>query len=235
MKLSKEHINQLYKFTQAHFVEWYDLQTELVDHLANDIEDIWEKDPKLNFDQAKNKAFKKFGIFGFSDVIADKTKAVNKHYWKVFWNIFKNYFKPPKILQILLATLIFFTIADLMKDKITILIISFWIIFIIPVIFFFKYNVDLKRKFKKTGKKWMVDEMIRQSGLFFFLGIQIPIHLLKYINNDSFALNSFWLFITSFSLSIFAAFVFVIIKIMPPKLEKEMTLLYPEYKLYKKA
>lgn len=49
MKLSSKHIDQLYKFTSAHFVEWYDLQTELVDHLANDIEDIWEKDPKLSF------------------------------------------------------------------------------------------------------------------------------------------------------------------------------------------
>ena len=65
MKLTSQHIDQLYKFTRAHYVEWYDLQTELVDHLANDIENIWEKEPNLSFDQAKNKAFKKFGIFGF--------------------------------------------------------------------------------------------------------------------------------------------------------------------------
>ena len=235
MKLSKEHIDQLYKFTRAHFVEWYDLQTELVDHLANDIESIWEKEPKLTFDQAKNKAFKKFGIFGFSDVITDKSKAVNKRYWKVFWNIFKDYIKPPKILLVLLGSLFIFTIADLTEYKITILISAFWIIFIIPIVFFFKYNIELKRKFKKTGKKWLVDEMIRQSCLFFFLGIQIPIQLLKYVNNNSFTIDTFWLFITSFLLAVFATFVYVVIKIMPPKLEEQMSKQFPEYKLYKKA
>ena len=235
MKLTPKHIDQLYKFTRAHYVEWYDLQTELVDHLANDIEAIWEKEPNLTFDQAKNKAFKKFGIFGFSDVINDKSKAINKRYRKILWQIFKEYFKPPKILMLLLTTLIFFTIVDLMNHKITLLITTFWIIFFIPVIFFFKYNIELKKRFKKTGKKWMVDEMIRQSGLFFFLGIQIPFQLLKYVNNDSFEINSFSLLITSFSLSVFAVFVYIIVKIIPPKLENEMTQLYPEYKLYKKA
>lgn len=38
--LSKEDIQNLYTFTRQHYVEHYDLQTELVDHLANDIEII---------------------------------------------------------------------------------------------------------------------------------------------------------------------------------------------------
>lgn len=235
MKLTSKHIDQLYKFTRAHYVEWYDLQTELVDHLANDIEHIWKEEPNLTFNQTKNKAFKKFGVFGFGDVIADKTNAVNKHYWKVFWNIFKNYFKPPKILLVLLTTLIIFTIADLTEHNITPLVIAFWIIFTVPIVFFFKYNINLKRKLKKTGKKWLVDEMIRQSGLFFFLAIQIPIQSLKYVNNDSFVLNTSWLLTISFLLSVFATFVYIVIRIMPPKLEEEMSKLYPEYKLYKKA
>lgn len=38
MKLTKTQIQNLYTFTKNHFVEYYDLQTELVDHLVNDIE-----------------------------------------------------------------------------------------------------------------------------------------------------------------------------------------------------
>ena len=38
MKLTPQQIEQLYQFTRQHYVEWYDLQTELVDHLANSIE-----------------------------------------------------------------------------------------------------------------------------------------------------------------------------------------------------
>jgi len=54
MTLTEEHIDQLYKFTRKHFVEHYDVQTELVDHLANDIEQIWIDQPKLSFEEARD-------------------------------------------------------------------------------------------------------------------------------------------------------------------------------------
>ena len=50
MKLTAEQIEQLYVFTRQHYVEYYDLQTELVDHLANAIEQQWESNPKLTFE-----------------------------------------------------------------------------------------------------------------------------------------------------------------------------------------
>jgi hypothetical protein len=46
-------------------VEWYDLQSELVD-LANAIETQWQENPKLSFDSPKQFKFKKFG---FMDVV----------------------------------------------------------------------------------------------------------------------------------------------------------------------
>ena len=48
-KLSKEQIQHLYTFTRQHFVEHFDVQTELVDHLANDIEQILTEKPTLSF------------------------------------------------------------------------------------------------------------------------------------------------------------------------------------------
>ena len=45
MKLSSNQIQQLYTFTQQHYVEYYDLQTELVDHLANSIEEQCTENP----------------------------------------------------------------------------------------------------------------------------------------------------------------------------------------------
>ena len=62
MKLSPEQIERLYQFTRQHYVEYYDLQTELVDHLANAIEEQWTANPKLSFEQALQVEFKKFGI-----------------------------------------------------------------------------------------------------------------------------------------------------------------------------
>lgn len=86
--LSKEQIDALFDFTRKHYVEYYDLQVELVDHLANDIEQIMNENPKISFEQARDKAFKKFGITGFSDVVSAKTWQMQKEYYKL---IFKHF------------------------------------------------------------------------------------------------------------------------------------------------
>ena len=80
MKLTPEQIERLYLFTRQHYVEWYDLQTELVDHLANAIEQQWQENPKISFEDALQKEFKKFGVFGFMDVVEKRQAAMNKLY-----------------------------------------------------------------------------------------------------------------------------------------------------------
>jgi len=40
-KLTGKQVEELYAFTQKHYVPYYDLQTELVDHLSNGIEEQW--------------------------------------------------------------------------------------------------------------------------------------------------------------------------------------------------
>ncbi len=97
MKLTENHIKQLYKFTREHFVYHYDVQTELVDHLANDIEQTWEAKPQLTFEQARDVSFKKFGVFGFMNVVDKKQKAMGKKYWKIILQFAKDWFQLPKI------------------------------------------------------------------------------------------------------------------------------------------
>ena len=63
MKLTETHIQGLYKFTRKHYVYFYDVQSELVDHLANDIEDIWQAQPNLSFQDARDTSFKKIWYF----------------------------------------------------------------------------------------------------------------------------------------------------------------------------
>ena len=136
MKLTENHIDQLYKFTRKHYVYFYDVQSELVDHLANDIEEIWVEKPSLSFEQARDTSFKKFGIFGFMDVIEAKQKQMNKRYMKILWRFFKEWFTLPKfvitssiflvlfyILQIqfseyiLLGAMLILVIFDLIKQS----------------------------------------------------------------------------------------------------------------------
>ena len=83
MKLTPAQIDQLYTFTRQHYVEYYDLQTELVDHLANAIEEQWQENPKLSFDDALNIEFKKFGVLGFTELINKRRKALRNKYIRI--------------------------------------------------------------------------------------------------------------------------------------------------------
>jgi hypothetical protein len=81
-------------------VEWYDLQTELVDHLANAIEQQWQENPKILFEDALQMEFKKFGVFGFMDVV----EKDNWHYKNVtanwFGSILRNFLRFQKLLSL---------------------------------------------------------------------------------------------------------------------------------------
>ncbi|MDG1729693.1 MAG: hypothetical protein P8K68_11940 [Algibacter sp.] len=111
-KLTDHHIEALYKFTRNHYVAWYVVQIELVDHLANGIENQWIENPNLSFESALATEFKKFGIFGFSDVIEQKTKALNTFYRKEIWKYFKDFFRLPKIIATLFSIWGLFIIRD---------------------------------------------------------------------------------------------------------------------------
>ena len=105
MILTPSQINQLYLFTRQHYVEYYDLQSELVDHLANAIEAQIELSPKLTFDEALQIEFKKFGVFGFMDVLYKRRAVLNKKYYKIVWQYFKDFFGVPKIVFTIAITL----------------------------------------------------------------------------------------------------------------------------------
>ena len=97
MELSKEQIQQLFKFTEKKYVHWYDLQIELVDHLASRIEEEMDAEKSLNFDSALHKVYKEFGISGFSKVVAEKSTQLYRQAQKIWWHELLLLLKWPKI------------------------------------------------------------------------------------------------------------------------------------------
>lgn len=85
MQLTEEHIQELYQFTEKKMVRWYDLQIELVDHLATRIEEELEKDSSLNFEAALSKVYKDFGLFGFSKIVQEKENHLQRSAHKLWW------------------------------------------------------------------------------------------------------------------------------------------------------
>lgn len=228
MKLNESQIQDLYAFTRRHFVEHYDLQTELVDHLANDIEAMWEKQPKLSYEEAKNKAFKKFGIFGFMEPIEQKAKAMNKRYMRYLWTELKKWFELPQILATVSLFLVFYFAFSSKHAAV------FSVIFYVTIAAWSIYkNIQLNRQFRRrkeiSNKKWMLEEMIfRQAGgtsLVFLSQVYNVFTLDKYLSNI-YVLIGFSLAFTALVLVNYISF-----ELIPSKAEKLLNETYPEFSL----
>ena len=234
MKLTTSQIDQLFTFTRQHFVEYYDLQTELVDHLANAIEAQIQENPKLTFDQALNIEFKKFGVFGFMDVVESRQAALGKKYNAIVWLHFKTFFAVPKIVLTVAMISVFYTILKVITIK-EYVFMGFYMV-LIAAMFYEIYKSHKTRKNKKrTGeKRWLFEEIISQYGN--FAGIIIfPFNMMTqtFNHSDSLLSNDFGIMAVSFFLVSLSLFLFIIFKIIPAKAEAYLQATYPEYKLEK--
>ncbi len=228
MQLTQQHIQQLYTFTQMHYVEYYDLQTELVDHLANGIEQQWETNPDLAFESALQIEFKKFGVCGFSDVVSEKTKALNKHYWLLIWNDFKSFFTIPKIILTLFLMWSYFQLLINAPNKAWVLVPSLIIILVFPLFKVYKSYKTIKKQQKKTQKKWMFEAIsLSLGGMLHLFHIPLQIAFLVDLDNWGFWYSLiFSVFIIAFAITIYIA-----LYIASPKLKTTMAKQYPDYKI----
>ncbi|MET6989567.1 hypothetical protein [Sediminicola arcticus] len=229
MNLNQDQIQELYTFTRKHFVEHYDLQTEMVDHLANGIELQWKQTPTLTFHEALNKEFKKFGIFGFQDVISERVKAMEKRYRAIIWRFYREYFTLPKVVLTLFLTMIYFSLLRVMTQE---MVYYFFVAnsagLMIPL---FISSIRYRKKLNAKPRKWMMEEMIfNQMGLF-NLGI-LPLHLLNLnLLSHRFVHNQWFLLALSFFLTCYILLFYIIAFIIPTKAEQLLSETYPEYKL----
>ncbi len=111
MTLSQEQIQQLFLFTEKKFVRWYDLQVELVDHLANKIEAEMELDPSLSFDRALGNVYAEFGIFGFAQIVREKEDSLRKGNNKLLWKEIRTQFTWPNVVRSFAILAVILTIA----------------------------------------------------------------------------------------------------------------------------
>lgn len=229
MKLTENQIQQLYQFTRDHYVEHYDLQTELVDHLANGIEKRWEENPTLSFEDALRKEFKQFGIFGFNDVIEKHTSALSKKYFKIIFRFLREYIKLPKIIGTIGAILVLFYIIRYVS-------VSMWIMGFMAFLGFLYFSFTVatqnrayKKQAKKTGKRWKLEEMIFNAGNggFFILNLFQLVYHSKILTLDHYAIQ-----LLSAVVLVFAVlFTYISTVILPEKAEELLRETYPEYEL----
>jgi len=187
MHLTREQIEYLMSFVKKHYVEWYDLQVEMVDHLANDIEQIMRENPHISFEEALEKAFKKFGPMGFMDIAEKKQNALKKKYLlNIIYELRQSLFSY-RFIYFTLATVFYYIILTRFPQKT--LILSLILLTIIPFLYSIINLLKIRRKKKKGEKIYLVDQVITNSSLlislimlnlfnvfnsFFFHGKEIP-------------------------------------------------------------
>lgn len=230
MKLTEQHIDQLYTFTRKHFVDYYDLQTELVDHLAQGIEQNWEKNATISFDDALSAEFKKFGVFGFSDVVEQRRLALTKRYNTIVWKHFKEFFSVPKIFLTALLIYTSFKVLQTVGHAQEIIV----SLSLIGLIFMFFKMTKNKRKVAKkqsSEKKWLLDEIIFSYGDWLFI-CGLPMQIILHISPEAFLNPIVLLVAITFVVSLFLL-KYVMIFSIPEKSEDFLLETHPEYKFSK--
>jgi hypothetical protein len=86
--LTKEQIDSLFDFCRVNGVKAYDVQVELVDHLANGVEKELAEHPDWSFQQALDVVFVSFGHRKFAPLLQEKRKAARLFCWRLFWAVF---------------------------------------------------------------------------------------------------------------------------------------------------
>jgi hypothetical protein len=198
--------------------------------LANAIEAQWQLTPTRTFDEALQIEFKKFGIFGFSDVVQERHVALEKKYRKIVWSHFKTFFQLPQIIGTFSAVGILFFVFKLSLYS-GIVLIGLLIFFLV---FFFVGLARNARKMKKrnqeTGKKWLFKEILNgygQGSALLFLPSQILIHVEDYLNND------YVLLFGSLFVVALALMQYIVLVIIPKKAKQYLIETYPEYEFSK--
>lgn len=97
-ELTTEQIKALYIFVERKNVKFYDLQIELADHLATEIEQKWANNPSLPFEEVLENIYGGFSLFGFQDMVQKAHRLMMGKYQKIWWSYFKQFWKLPKII-----------------------------------------------------------------------------------------------------------------------------------------
>ena len=231
MELTENQIDELYKFTRKHYVYHYDVQSELVDHLANDIENIWQETPNLSFEQARDKSFKKFGIFGFMDVVEKKQSQMTKKYYKIIFKFAKEWFRLPKIVLTLAMIFGFYKLQNV-ESSYTIYLIIFFIVMSAQLIGVFINSRKLNKKYLESGKKWMFEDIISINGLgntalLIFYVFDFPFRT----SGDFLLMGEFRKFLSAFLITFVLLLGYITLVVVPKKAQQLLQEMYPEYKL----
>lgn len=229
-KVTSLQIERLFQFTDQHFVDYYDVQLELVDHLANAIEEQWQENSDKDFETALQEEFKKFGVFGFLEVVEARQAAMQKRYHQLMWKEAKEFLKLPKVVILATAFLVSFTLITQITYGVYILIGILLCLVILFSLRFYKNNKEIKRLRKQSKQKpYLLETLLNHTGQFGAF-LNLPIQLLVLITKE--VEINIWIGIIYGLLLTGVTLVFYItLFLLPRKRDEILQEAYPELKM----
>jgi len=229
-KLTEEQVEKLFEFCRDHYVPFYDLQVELVDHLASSIEEQWETQPDLPFEKALSITFKKFGVWGFSKIKSQKQRELRRRYRLMLYSMFKDFYSRPKIVLTFLFTMVLFTIFRLVTN-------DYWVLGAILAVCLVisLYGVhNMKKHIVKVadGKRFMLLDYMKQASSISLIMIQIPNIFLNILGRPMgwFVEMGLWVsLMVSFVLVGLTFLLYLDAFILPKKVKENFLELYSEF------
>lgn len=228
-KLTPEQIEGLFQFCRQHYVNQYDLQIELVDHIASSIEEQWESDPKLPFQEALNKTFGKFGIFGFSKIKDRKEKELRRKYSRLLFQYLIDFYKWPKALLTFALTIILFMIFRLTNNVQVVTVVISLAVCISVIgyhVYFFEKFFEVKTSPKKSFLilDYMKSRQIMVSGMY-----QLSWLIGKIVSDLDNINHPEIEFALSFFLVGFILLLYIYFFVVPQKIREHFTEQFPQF------
>jgi len=231
--ITTKETNQLFDFCRKHYVQHYDLQVELVDHLASAIEEQWQENPQLEFETALKYSFSKFGIYGFSKIKEQKQKELARKYNRLLWQYFMDFYRWPKMLMTLAITLALFTVLKLV-DSIAWVLVPYFAFLVISGTIYSFFISPKKIKFHTLGnKKFMLIEHMKSLQLTVAVISQLPISMYNLSRDFGiFSLHQPWaLLLISFCIISFNIVLWGYFFYIPEKVKQHFIQQFPEFAL----
>ncbi len=106
LALTEQQIKHISKLIEMKGVNYIDVNQELTDHIATEVEEFMTQHPTIDYMAAVKTVFLKYGRFYFMKIEEEKEKQIEKQSLKEYFSEFKSFFTIPKVI---LTILLFIT------------------------------------------------------------------------------------------------------------------------------
>lgn len=218
---------KLFAFCEECNVKYYDVQIELVDHLASSIEEQWMQHPNRSFNNALKIALKDFTL-GLKHISKEKERALNKKYQQIHWNYLRASFSWPVTLRTFALVLILFSAFRLTPNNQVVLIPAIALILsAIPYYYLYYYPNNIRIK-TDTAKKFLLLKRLRLHNFSVLATACAPIHI---FNLTKFQIpNTIWIeFFAAFLMVLFGIAAYSQLFYLPKKINQSFLKQFSEF------